>query len=168
LVPKQAIKSCNTRESEGSMLRLRRCFGAAAGPPDLSAVCKLLDQLDLHYFVDNQGRGILVSFECEKTDYDIYIVVDQEHAIVYVGLTRYLEVPGDHPAAEQIMARLMELNWELTLGKFEWNSADGEVRISFVFTTENGLGRHALGAALASLLKIADCYYIELHAMLEP
>ncbi|MCD6350508.1 MAG: YbjN domain-containing protein, partial [Armatimonadetes bacterium] len=108
------------------------------------------------------------SFEGEKSDYDIYIIVDQDKAIVYLGLAQYLEVPRDHPAAPNIMYRLMEINWELALGKFEWNSDSGEVRLSFTFTTENGLGDKALGAALAGLLSAADKYYIELHAMLEP
>jgi|YNPNPStandDraft_1061719.scaffolds.fasta_scaffold102101_1 hypothetical protein len=150
------------------MLRLRRGSGGTTGPPDLPQVCKLLDQLDLRYFVDSAGRAILLSFHGDKADYDVYIIVDHERAIVYIGLAGYLTVPRDHPSAPAIMSRLMELNWELSLAKFEWHaSGEGEVRISFTFTTENGIGAQALGAAIASLLDVADRYYIELHAMLE-
>lgn len=150
------------------MLGLGRGRSATPGPPDLKTVCRFLDGMDLRYFVDGQGKTILLSFECDKADYDMFILVDQQHAFVYISLARYLQVPRDHPSFPAILTRLMEINWDLLLGKFEWNPNDGEVRVAFTFTTENGLGQKALGAAISAILDVADKHYIELHALLEP
>jgi len=133
-----------------------------SGPPDVDDVCKMLDELDLRYMADRDRSAILLGFEGDNGEYDIYILVNQEKAVVYIAIAHYIEVPASHPNLDQILRRLMELNWEFSLGKLEWDPNDGEVRLSHTFTTEDGLGTQALGVVIGYLVAAADRHYPEL------
>ena len=135
------------------------------GPPGLSEVCALLDELELRYLADEEHSAILLGFEGDNAEYDIYILVSQEKAIVYIAIAHYLDVPPTHERLGEIMRRLMELNWEFSLGKLEWDSQDGEVRLSHTITTEDGLGRDALGVVIGYLVAAADRHYNELTSL---
>jgi len=50
----------------------------------------------------------------------------------------------------------MRYNWRVNIGKFEWDKTDGEIRYSYTFTTENGLGFEAFDAIYFALLKLGD------------
>ena len=125
----------------------------------------MLDALELRYMADEDHGAILLGFEGDNSDYDIYILVNQEKAVVYIAIARYIEVPSTHPNLDRILRRLMELNWEFSLGKLEWDSEDGEVRLSHTFTTEDGLGTQALGVVIGYLVAAADRHYPELSEM---
>ncbi|MBC7288061.1 MAG: YbjN domain-containing protein [Armatimonadetes bacterium] len=129
------------------------------GPPGVRDVCRMLDELDLRYMTDETHGAILLSFRGEAADYDIYILVRQEQAVVYIAIANYLKVPADHENIDKILRRLMELNWEMSLGKAEWDASDGEVRLSYTFTTEDGLGTQALGVVLGYLVAAADRHH---------
>jgi hypothetical protein len=147
------------------MLGLGGGKGGTTGPPSLDDVCEMLDALHLKYFTDPNRRAILLSFKGDTQDHDLYILVDKERSIVYLAVVRYLEVPTTHPRLNEILRRLMELNWKMSLGKFEWDPSDGEVRLCYAFTTEDGLGVTALGVIIGYLVQAADNYYQELHAL---
>ena len=57
----------------------------------------------------------------------------------------------------------MELNWELLVGKFEWNPRTGEVRLSAVLNTDSNFDRRAFRSIVHALDSIAVRYYRELH-----
>ena len=59
----------------------------------------------------------------------------------------------------------MELNWELLVGKFEWNPRDGEVRLSAVLNTDSNFDRRALRSIVHSLDTIAARYERELRVL---
>jgi molybdenum cofactor biosynthesis enzyme len=62
----------------------------------------------------------------------------------------------------------MEYNWRVNVGKFEWDKSDGEVRYSYTFTTETGVGFEAFEAIVVTLLKTADELWPKLSAMVKP
>ena len=138
----------------------------AGGPVDLDQVQKLLNGLELKYRVIPEKNAITLSFEADNGDVDLVILVNKEAAVVYIAAVEMMKVPEDHPKVQDMMRKFMELNWELSLGKFEWDPKDGEVRLSYAFTTEDGLGQSALGAAIAYLVKVADKRRPELKALL--
>lgn len=117
-----------------------------------------LDRLELKYeaLEDRNPPMFVVPFRMDNASHTLGILIDQEHLLVHMFLNRYLEVPQDHPRLAEIMRHLMTLNWRLNAGKFEWDESDGEVRYSFVFTTENGVGYEAFVAILRTLLDTGD------------
>lgn len=135
----------------------------APGPPGLDEVTHMLNQLELKYRAYPDKNAITLSFEADHGDFDVFILVEKDRAVVYIAVVRYLEVPSYHPRLDEIMRRLMELNWKMSLGKLEWDPGDGEVRLSYAFTTEDGLGTRALGMAIGYLVGAADAHVEELR-----
>lgn len=117
-----------------------------------------LDRLELKYeaLEDRNPPMFIVPFRMDNTSLTLGILIDHEHLLVHMFLNRYLEVPQNHPRLAEIMRHFMTLNWRLNVGKFEWDESDGEVRYSFVFTTENGVGYEAFVAILRTLLDTGD------------
>lgn len=90
------------------------------GPPNLRDICNMLDELRLKYQTFQDKDAVLVPFEGKNSDYECFILVDQERAIVYLAIGGYFSVPVTHPYLSDILRRLMELNWELSIAKMEW------------------------------------------------
>jgi thioredoxin-related protein len=95
----------------------------------------------------------------------IRCVIDVKRQVVYVFLNRYLQVKPDSPVLPKVLQRLMEENWNLNIGKFEWDKSDGEIRLSYCFTTENGLGYESFEAIVNTLLDSGDKLWPELNTL---
>ena len=87
--------------------------------------------------------------------YDILVKVDAGHFLVYLAVTDLFALPADHGRRAAVADRIARLNYELALGKVEWNVAGGEVRLSYAFSTEEGLGRRTFTGVLGTLLSAA-------------
>lgn len=132
---------------------------ARAFREDATALIKsYLDRLELKYEAPENAETPLfvLPFRMDNATHTLAILIDHENMLVHMFLNRYLEVPQEHPRLAEIMRHLMTLNWRLNVGKFEWDESDGEVRYSFVFTTENGVGFEAFVAILRTLLDTGD------------
>lgn len=81
---------------------------------------------------------------------------------VYVYVERFLVAPPDAPTTGALMRRLMELNWQMLLGKLEWDPSDGEVRLAMVLNTDSNFDRRAFRSAIRGLTQLADRYWSEL------
>lgn len=99
--------------------------------------------------------------------HQVRIVIDTKHAVVYIFLNRYLMVPDASPNRDAFLRGLMKKNWDLNIGKFEWDPSDGEVRYSYSFSTENGVGFEAFRAVVATLLASGDKLLPELKHLAE-
>lgn len=127
-----------------------------------------LDRMGRGYEVEEDDKYPVISLDpirVEHATHRLRIVTDAEKQLVYLFINRYISVPEDHPRLAEIQRRLMELNWDLNIGKFEWDKSDGETRLSYCFTTENGVGFEAFEAIVITLLKTADDLWPELSAM---
>ncbi|MCX5733506.1 MAG: YbjN domain-containing protein [candidate division NC10 bacterium] len=94
--------------------------------------------------------------------HSLRMVIDQSRKLVYVFLNRYLAVPKDHPNRSQVLQALMEQNWKLNLGGYQWDPEDGEVRFFYTFSTENGVGFEVFEAVVKTLLETGDRLWPEL------
>lgn len=81
---------------------------------------------------------------------------------VYVYVERFLVAPQDGATTDALMRRLMELNWQMLLGKLEWDPSDGEVRLAMVLNTDSNFDRRAFRSAIRGLTQLADRYWSEL------
>jgi len=89
-------------------------------------------------------------------------VYSDETDTVYVYLERYAMLPPDDPHSAALLRRMMELNWQLLVGKLEWSARSGEVRLSAVLNTDSNFDRRALRSIVLALGATANRYRGEL------
>jgi len=95
-------------------------------------------------------------------DFRIRIAYSDRTDTVYLYVENYLVAAQDAPTTDAVMRRLMELNWQMLLGKFEWDPTDGEVRLAMVLNTDSNFDRRAFRSAIRGLTSLADRYVGEL------
>jgi hypothetical protein len=93
----------------------------------------------------------------------LHAVCSDEADSIYVFAERIITLPSDHPRAHAVLRRLMELNWEMLVGKFEWSARTGEVRLSAVLNTDSNFDRRAFRSVLRALDVVAERYLAELR-----
>lgn len=124
-----------------------------------SAECEALDAQrgQCHFNV----RGISTGRQ-----FDVSVIYSDRTDTIYLYVDRFLIVPPNGPTTPALLGRLMELNWALLLGKFEWNSTDGEVRLAMILNTDSNFDRRAFRSAVRGIGQLADRYWPELDALL--
>lgn len=83
---------------------------------------------------------------------------DDNTDTIYVYADHYATLRADAPNVAQVTRRLLELNWEMLVGKFEWSPASGEVRLSAVLNTDSNFDRRAFRGVVRAVLRLADRY----------
>jgi len=106
------------------------------------------------------ARGITTGRE-----FPVRMVYSDRTDTVYLYVERFLTVPADGQTTNAVLRRLMELNWTLLLGKFEWSPTDGEVRIAMLLNTDSNFDRRAFRGAVRAIEQLADRYYNELDRL---
>lgn len=96
---------------------------------------------------------------------DVRLAYSDVTDTIYLYAAEYLSAPSDGPHSDALLRRLMELNWTMLLGKFEWDPTDGEVRLAMVMNTDSNFDRRAFRSAVRGLNVLADRYYPELHRL---
>lgn len=81
----------------------------------------------------------------------MYIGVDPEIEACYLAAFTPAVVPESGQARQDALETIMELNWNSLFSKFEVNPETGEVSLSYVFSTENGVGYEAFEAIMGVL-----------------
>lgn len=127
------------------------------------------ERMETQHEVDAEREYPIIRTEIrmENATHHPCVVIDAQRELVYLYLNRYIVAPEDHPNLQAVLRTLMEYNWRLNVGKFEWDKTDGEVRYSFVFTTENGVGFEAFEAIYNTLAKTGDDLWPELSKLTE-
>ncbi|MGE0786005.1 MAG: YbjN domain-containing protein [Sandaracinaceae bacterium] len=98
-------------------------------------------------------------------DFTVHLVYSDRTDTIYMYVERYLEVQPDGVTTNAVVRRLMELNWTLLLGKFEWNATDGEVRLAMILNTDSNFDRRAFRSSVRAIGQLADRYYLELDRL---
>jgi hypothetical protein len=106
------------------------------------------------------ARGITTGRE-----FPVHMVYSDRTDTIYLYVERYLEAPADADGTPALLRRLMELNWTVLLGKFEWDPTDGEVRLAMVLNTDSNFDRRAFRSAVRGIGQLADRYYGELQRL---
>lgn len=84
---------------------------------------------------------------------------------VYVYLDRYATLRPEGADAAPAMRRLLEMNWEMLIGKFEWSPGTGEVRLGTVLHTDSNFDRRAFRGAVRALLRLGERYADEVSRL---
>jgi len=101
-----------------------------------------------------------------QRDFEISLVYSDETDTVYFSVKRYLVAPADAASTPDVLRRLMELNWSLLLGKFEWDPSSGEVRLAMVMNTDSNFDRRAFRSIARAIGPVADRYLGELSRLI--
>ncbi len=149
------------------MFNLRSTPKRKTQAPDGQAVARLLDELKVKYFANPAGDHFRAFFDCEQATYEVQVLAMPRAATVLVTVANYLRVSRDHPATDDLMLRLMEINWELPLGYFGWRSASERIDIITALRTTDGLCSDTVGRTISWLLGVAERYHRELQDMVE-
>ncbi len=134
----------------------------------VETVTSYLDKMNYVYKVDKSAKvpEIELLMRGNNGNYDVRVFIDNPRKIVYVWVNRLMTIPDLHPRKYVLLQKLMELNWELLIGKYEWDKSDGEVRVSYTFSTENGVGYDAFVACFQLLVLTADRDYPKLMQLM--
>jgi thiol-disulfide isomerase/thioredoxin len=126
-----------------------------------------LGRMKMEFTTGMSGDDPLIKISIKMTNatHHMRIVVDGKKDLVYIFLNRYLSSKPGSDKLPAVLQRLMEENWNLNVGKFEWDKTDGEIRYSYCFSTENGIGYEAFNAVVSTLEQTADKLWPELKAL---
>jgi hypothetical protein len=102
------------------------------------------------------------TFASEGDGLVMHAVYSDETDTVYVYVERYAMLPPDDAKTPALLRRMMELNWQLLVGKLEWSPRSGEVRLSAVLNTDSNFDRRALRSIVVALETAAGRYRGEL------
>ncbi|MFK7991090.1 MAG: YbjN domain-containing protein [Sandaracinaceae bacterium] len=120
------------------------------------ATCETVDPQRAH--CSFTARGISTG-----RDFNVHMVYSDRTDTIYLYVERYLEVLPDGATTNAVLRRMMELNWTLLLGKFEWDPTDGEVRLAMILNTDSNFDRRAFRSAIRGIGQLADRYAAELE-----
>lgn len=84
---------------------------------------------------------------------------------VYVYLDHYAALRGEGPELAATQRRLLEMNWEMLVGKFEWSPSQGELRLSSVLHTDSNFDRRAFRGVVRALLRLGERYADEVSRL---
>jgi len=125
----------------------------------LSAACEAETATRAHCAFRHRGRTT-------EREFQIHLVYSDDTDTIYVYVARYLLAPPDAASTPQLMRRLMELNWLLLLGKFEWDGNRGEVRVAMIINTDSNFDRRAFRSVVRNIGAVADRYHGELNRII--
>jgi len=140
-------------------------FAAEAGAT--TAIKGYLERMKISFQSAVKDGYPIIDFseKMPNATHHVRIVIDAKRGLIYVFLNRYLVLPNENPNRDAVLRELMKKNWDLNIGKFEWDPSDGEIRFSYCFTTENGVGFEAFEAIVTTLLTTGDKFWPELRKL---
>lgn len=144
---------------------------ASAEPRYLPAIREELTKLGLRATctAESPTRGrchYTHASERAGTRFDMWIEYSDDSDTIYHYANRYLSMPANGPHVDAVLRRLMNLNWSMLIGKFEWDAEDGEIRLSAIENTDSNFDRRAFRSTVQAHHNLAERYYRDLDAMI--
>ncbi|MBN8615898.1 MAG: YbjN domain-containing protein [Deltaproteobacteria bacterium] len=106
--------------------------------------------------------AVVVRGEVSHRSFDLRMAYSDVTDTVYLYVDHYLTARADAATTDPLIRHMMELNWRLLVGKFEWDPADGEVRLAMVMNTDSNFDRRAFRSLVRAISDQADRLYPEL------
>ena len=86
--------------------------------------------------------------------YSLVLEYSDQTDTVYAYLDHYATLRADATNANAVFRRMSEMNWEMLVGKFEWSSRSGEVRLGAVLNTDSNFDRRAFRGVVRAVLRL--------------
>ena len=116
-----------------------------------------LDERDVSYLANGEGRSICADFRCEVGTYRVIAAVDEEGSVFQVFGYSPIRVPeGSRPAIAEAVARA---NYGLRVGKFEFNVDEGDLRFqASQALTGEAVGEGVIDRLIGTTMAMLDMY----------
>jgi hypothetical protein len=92
-----------------------------------------------------------LGFPGAKTE-SFMVRVLPENKVVYVAILDVQDLPFRGPRSEGLFRELAKLNYQLTVGKLEWEPDKAKVRLSYTFASEQEVDQASFVAVVQTLL----------------
>jgi hypothetical protein len=126
--------------------------GALAEPPTAATVESFLAQMKVKAQQPSPGEfAFSLGFPDAKPEKFMVRALPQQK-LVYLAILDVAHVAAKGATSEAQFRKLAELNYQLTVGKLEWEAATGGVRLSYTFANETGVDLKSFTAVLQTLL----------------
>ena len=129
---------------------------AAEGPVTLSTCEKYLMEMKIKPEKKQGDRMLFKLGFSDGKEYPVLLVADAKNKFVYMSVLDLYKMKADDPKAGEMAKKMLELNYGMVLTKLEWDSKEGEVRLSTALTTEDGLSKKRFSASLITLISTAE------------
>jgi hypothetical protein len=126
------------------------------GPGYLPAVREELARLGLGAVCD-EVRGAC-SFAAPRPDggeFRVGVRLVASQATIYLFIERFLELEDPQGPSLELSRRLLDLNRQLVVGKFEWDRGSNAIRLSAQVPCDSNFDRAAFRSTLTGLLAAA-------------
>ena len=130
----------------------------------LEKISELLTKSGYQHDVIQDKSHIQMEYTGKHTQFGINIQYYDKAKVVYIATNKYFALDQAQNTSSVVLlaVKLMALNYEMLLGKFQMNPESGEILLSTELYVGNGLGHATLMQALDHLCRIADDKYDEL------
>lgn len=81
---------------------------------------------------------------------------------IYVYADHYATLQSTATTAATAFRRMLEMNWEMLVGKLEWSPSTGEIRLGAVMHTDSNFDRRAFRGVVRAVVRLADRYAPEM------
>jgi hypothetical protein len=98
-------------------------------------------------------------------EFTVNLVYSDDSDTIYLYIERYFLASPDAASTNAVLRHLMELNWQLLVGKFEWDPRDGEVRLSMTINTDSNFDRRTFRSIVRAIGPLADRYLGEIRRL---
>jgi hypothetical protein len=145
--------------------------GAVTDPNGyMNAIEQELTALDLTPTCQTaQGR---CTFELDSEEarnvFSVTVQYNSTNQTVLVTIDQYLTATTENPRTDRLLQRLMELNWQQLVPMFQWNAADGHVRLAGLLNTDSNFDRRAFRGVVQAVDAVAARNYRELRTLMNP
>lgn len=106
--------------------------------------------------------AVVLRGDASHRAFDLRMAYSDVTDTLYLYVDHYLTARADAATTNELLRHMMELNWRLLVGKFEWDSSDGEVRLAMVMNTDSNFDRRAFRSLVRAIQDQADRLYGEL------
>lgn len=161
----EAPRQADMAAGDGGAAGVSRGRGNAEAQPQVEGstvvvnaeyVARYLRRMGLK-FETNAAKGYChMVLRGRQGAYDTYVITEPKRSLAFIVVRDYLTVRPNSRNCDRALRALMDANWNLSVGKFEWSKTTGEVRITYAFGTQNGIGYDTFKAIFQRIAQAAD------------
>lgn len=115
---------------------------------------------------DEQTGRCRYSFQAAGSRHEVQLWYSGSSHSIYIFVNHLAEATVDNPATPVLLRHLAAASWIMRLARFEWNAANGEVRVSIVQNVDTAFDRRAFRGLLRFIEGAVSRYQPEITQIL--
>jgi hypothetical protein len=126
-----------------------------------------LNKMGVGHQVVDENTIVITDTTGTNKRFKVYIRYFKKVEVLYLVADDYITLPNigtadDMTKACLLLSKAMDINYQLTIGKLEFNTKSGGLKYSVVINSDDGVGYKTFKATYQSLVSSADKKYAEL------